>query len=140
MTVATKRRGKTSRRRKQKVQRTKPLLKWRRSPAQIGRRKPAPKGLSGWFKKGSCNRYISRLLSQLPSPTRRMSVKAKRLMNISMGVLCKGLVTEADRRRRQRRGSFIGTLELQAAVDKVMKGEAGVCFASSIPSGSSFMN
>lgn len=139
MAAATKRRGQTLRRRKHKIQWMKPLLKWRRSPSQVGRWKQAPKGLSGWFKKGSCNRYISRLLSQLP-PTRRMSVKAKRLMNISMSVLCKGLVTEADRRRRQRRGSFIGTWELQAAVDKVMKGEDGVCFASFFPIRSSCMN
>lgn len=143
MAAATKRQGKTwsrRRRRKQKVQLTKPLLKWRGSPARVGWWKPAPKGLSGWLEKGSYNRYISRLLSQLPPPTRRMSVKAKRLMNISMGVLCKGLVTEADRRRRKRRGSFIGTLELQAAVDKVMKGEGGGCSTSSILSRSSCMN
>ncbi|GAB0201524.1 zinc finger protein CKR1-like [Grus japonensis] len=63
-----------------------------------------------------------------------MSAKAKRLMNISMDILCKGVVTEADRRRRQRRGSFIGILELQAAVDKVIKGEDGAHFSSSIPS------
>lgn len=142
MAAATKRGGKTSRRRKrkQKVQQAKTLLKWRRSPAGVRRWKPAPKGLSVSFKTGSYKRYISGLLRQLASPTRRMSAEAERLMNISMGILCKGVVTEADRQRRQRRGSFIGTLELQAAVDKVMKGESGVCFAFSIPSRSSHMN
>jgi len=123
--ATAKRRDKTPtrRRRKQKVQWTKHPLKWRRSPAQDGRWKGAPKGSSSWLKKGSCNRYISTLLSQLPPPTRRMSVEAKELLNVSIGDLCEWLVTEADRQRRQRWGSFIGTSEFQAAVDEVMKGE-----------------
>lgn len=140
MAVVTRRHGKTLRRmrRKPKVQRTKPVLKWGKAPARARRWKAAPKGLNGWFQKGSDSWYISRLLNQLSPAARRMSVEAKRLINISMGSLCKGLITEADRWRRQRRGSFIGTSELRAAVDKVMKGE--VYFGSSTSSRSSYGN
>lgn len=121
-------RGRTSRKRKrkEKTQRARPLLKWRRPTCQRNRWKPPMRRLNRWVKTGSCQRSISRLLRQLPP--RRMSAKAKRLMDASMGVLCKGLVNEADRRRRRRRGSFIGTVELRAAVEAVMRRGARFVF------------
>nr|XP_009931754.1 PREDICTED: zinc finger protein 232 [Opisthocomus hoazin] len=54
-----------------------------------------------------------------------MSVEAKELLNVSIGDLCERLVTEADRQRRQRWGSFIGTSEFQAAVDERILSEEG---------------
>ncbi|XP_009665521.1 probable histone H2B 3 [Struthio camelus] len=135
MAAGGKRPEKSPRRKKPKAQRAKPPAKPRKSPA--GRCKPALKRLSCEVKKRSCSRYISRLMNRLRPGHVHMSAKAKRLMNSSMCILCKGVVTEADRRRRQRRGSFIGTSEVQAALDKVMKGKAGVYVASTIPSRSS---
>ncbi|XP_067169731.1 uncharacterized protein [Apteryx mantelli] len=135
MATSSKRPEKSPQRRKAKAQQAKSPAKPKKTPA--GRCKPALKRLSCEVKKRSCSRYISRLRKRLRPGHGHMSAKAKRLMNSSMCILCKGVVTEADRHRRRRRGSFIGTSEVQVALDKVMKGKASVYVASTIPSRSS---
>lgn len=76
--------------------------------------------------------------SEVEEPaSRRMSVTARRVMRSFVASLSRGLVSDADQRRRERRGSFIGTLELRAAVDAAMEGRVGLPSSSSSSSSSS---
>lgn len=127
MATATKQRGqpprkrRRRRRRKQKAQQTKPPVKQRRP----GSRKPVPKGLNSQLKKKSSWRCLSGPAGLVPPVAGRMSVRAKKLMKSFMDNFSEGLVSEADRWRKQRRGSFIGTTELRAAAEKVMRRRGG---------------
>lgn len=133
MAAATKQRGqpprkRRRRRRKQKAQQMKPPIKQRRS----GSWKPVPKGLNSQLKKKSNWRWLSGPTGLVPPVAGRMSVRAKKLMNSFMDNFSEGLVSEADRWRKQRRGSFIGTTELRAAAEKIVRRRGGR-FPSLVP-------
>ncbi|XP_067408117.1 uncharacterized protein [Emydura macquarii macquarii] len=104
-----------------KTQKSQPKLK--KSLSQHGRWKPVLKRLKKSQRKRCLSTlYISEMMGQLQQGNKRMSAKAKGLMNSSMCIIYSAVFTEADRQRKKRRGSFIGTSEVQAALEKVMKG------------------
>ncbi|CAM2101681.1 H2B.U histone 2-like [Lepidochelys kempii] len=138
MAAAQTRKKKAQIRRRQKTQQMmlqKPQPKWKTSQPQQGGWKPVLKRLrKSRGKRRFSALYISEMMGRLQRGNRRMSAKAKGLMNSSMCSLYSGVFTEADRRRKKRRGSFIGTSEVQAALEKVMKGNVANYSITSIHS------
>ncbi|KAH1182891.1 hypothetical protein KIL84_004383 [Mauremys mutica] len=138
MAAAQRRKKKSQIQRRQKTQQMmlqKPQPKWKTCQPQQGSWKRVLKRLrKSQGKRRFSTLYISEMIGRLQQRNRRMSAKAKGLMNSSMCNLYSGVFTEADRRRKKRRGSFIGTSEVQAALEKVMKGNVASCSITSIHS------